>query len=97
MSLLGDAWFAPLLWLALACVPSILLVATTSQMCQEVAVVPFLWTAPLGLYLLSFVICFDRPRWYRREFWGLVLLASLIGGERQAAACRQGSGYHSSM
>lgn len=81
VSLLGDAWFAPLLWLALACVPSILLVATTSQMCQEVAVVPFLWTAPLGLYLLSFVICFDRPRWYRREFWGLVLLASLIGGE----------------
>lgn len=57
-------------WLLLAFVPSLLLVATTAQISQEVAVVPFLWTLPLGLYLLSFVICFDRPLWYHRGLWG---------------------------
>ena len=44
--------------------------ATTNKMCQEVAVVPFLWVVPLGLYLLSFIICFDSPRWYRRFPFG---------------------------
>ncbi len=28
---------------------------------------PFLWVAPLALYLLSFIICFDHPRWYWRR------------------------------
>ena len=65
-------------WLLLAFVPSLLLVATTAQISQEVAVVPFLWTLPLGLYLLSFVICFDRPRWYHRGLWGGAMILSLI-------------------
>lgn len=67
-----------LFWLVLAFVPSLLLVATTAQISQEVAVVPFLWTLPLGLYLLSFVICFDRPRWYHRGFWGVAMVVTLI-------------------
>jgi hypothetical protein len=67
-----------LFWLVLAFVPSLLLVATTAQISQEVAVVPFLWTLPLGLYLLSFVICFDRPRWYHRGFWGVAMVITLI-------------------
>jgi len=29
-------------------------------------VIPFLWVLPLALYLLSFIICFDNPRWYAR-------------------------------
>ena len=45
---------------------SLMLLATTNHVCQDVAVVPFLWVIPLGLYLLSFVICFDHERWYRR-------------------------------
>ena len=54
------------LWIALATVPSVMLLATTNQLCQQVAVVPFLWVLPLAIYLLSFVICFDNQRWYRR-------------------------------
>ena len=55
-----------LLWLSLAACASIMFLATTNQICQDVAVVPFLWVLPLSLYLLSFIICFDEPRWYSR-------------------------------
>ncbi len=55
-----------ILWLALASCGSILLLATTNQLCLGVAVVPFLWVLPLALYLLSFILCFQSERWYRR-------------------------------
>ena len=56
-----------LLWFALAMVPSVLLLATTNQVCLDVASVPFLWVLPLTLYLLSFVLCFDSDWWYSRK------------------------------
>jgi hypothetical protein len=55
-----------LIWLSLAACASVMFLATTNQICQDVAVVPFLWVLPLSLYLLSFIICFDEPRWYSR-------------------------------
>ncbi len=56
------------LWLGLPAVASILLLATTNKLCMEVAVVPFLAMGASAefLYLLSFIICFDHARWYRR-------------------------------
>lgn len=65
-----------LTWLGLAAGPSILLLATTNQMCQEVAVVPFLWIIPLSLYLITFIICFDKEAWYHRPTFGVLALAS---------------------
>ncbi|NRB76787.1 MAG: hypothetical protein HRU46_20695, partial [Verrucomicrobiales bacterium] len=56
-----------ILWVALAACGSMLLLSLTNQMCQDVAVVPFLWVLPLALYLLTFVITFDHSRWYRRR------------------------------
>lgn len=56
-----------LLWFALPACASILLLAMTNQLCQEVAVIPFLWMLPLGLYLLTFVLVFDSDRWYIRK------------------------------
>jgi hypothetical protein len=67
------------LWVLLPACASVLLLATTNMMCQEVAVIPFLWVLPLGLYLLSFIICFDNPRWYRRLPF-LLALAVAWGG-----------------
>ena len=49
-----------LLWLALPALASLMLLAATNHICQDVAVVPFLWVVPLALYLLSFIICFDH-------------------------------------
>jgi len=54
------------LWLALSATGSVLLLATTNQVCQDLTVVPMLWILPLAIYLLSFIICFDRESWYRR-------------------------------
>jgi len=61
-----------LLWMFLAACASAMLLAVTNSLCQEVAVVPFLWVLPLALYLLSFILCFDSSRWYRRR-WFLLL------------------------
>ena len=57
------------LWFGLAAVASTLLLAVTSALCQDVAVIPFLWVLPLALYLLSFVLCFEYERLYRRAVW----------------------------
>ncbi|MBI3468631.1 MAG: fused MFS/spermidine synthase [Planctomycetes bacterium] len=54
------------LWLLLSMAGSVMLLAVTNMISQEIAVVPFLWILPLALYLLSFIICFDSPRWYLR-------------------------------
>jgi spermidine synthase len=62
-------WGLALLWFVLAMVPSVLLLATTNQVCLDVATVPFLWVLPLTLYLLSFILCFDSDRWYSRRYF----------------------------
>ena len=67
------------LWIALAACASVMLLATTNLICQEVAVIPLLWVVPLSLYLISFIICFDHARWYRREiFHPLYLVLALL-------------------
>jgi hypothetical protein len=67
------------LWLLLPACASALLLATTNKICQDVAVIPFLWVLPLALYLLTFVICFDSPRWYVRFPFTLALIAAMWG------------------
>ncbi len=49
------------LWLGLSAFPSVMLLAVTSHLTQDVAAVPLLWMLPLALYLLSFVLCFGWP------------------------------------
>jgi len=67
-----------LLWLGLAACASVMFLATTNQICQDVAVVPFLWVLPLSLYLLSFIICFDQARWYSRLVFHPALAVSVF-------------------
>ena len=50
-------------WLALAFVPSSLLLGVTMHITTDVAAVPLLWVLPLMLYLLTFVIVFARRPW----------------------------------
>ena len=65
------AWKSWLLWIMLSAVGSGLLMATTNQMCQEVASVPFLWIVPLVIYLVSFIIAFEHPQFIGRRYLGL--------------------------
>jgi SAM-dependent methyltransferase len=62
----APSWSVRLLWLGLAASASILLLAVTTHITQDVAAIPFLWILPLSAYLLSFILCFDAPRYYQR-------------------------------
>ncbi len=66
------------IWVLLAMTASILLLATTSHLTQEVAVIPFLWVLPLTIYLLSFILAFSGERWYSRNFYLWLLFVSTL-------------------
>ncbi len=66
------------LWFLFAMTPSLLLLASTNQVCMDVAVIPFLWVLPLALYLLSFILCFDSDRWYSRRRFLVPTFASQL-------------------
>ncbi|MCC9599809.1 fused MFS/spermidine synthase [Stieleria sp. JC731] len=66
-----------LAWIALPALASVMLLVVTNHVCQDIAVVPFLWVLPLSLYLASFIVCFDSPQWYRPKPIAAVTLAAL--------------------
>lgn len=68
----------PLVWIVLAACASTLWLAVANHLSQEVAAVPFLWILPLGLYLLSFILCFDREGWYRPRMYRWILPAAWL-------------------
>lgn len=63
-------------WILLSAAGSALLAATTNQMCQEVAPIPFLWIGPMVIYLGSFILTFERLAFYQRSLF--FLSASLL-------------------
>ncbi len=67
------------LWILFSACASILLLAVTSQITQEVAAIPFLWVIPLALYLLTFVLTFSEKGWYNRKVFTALLLIATIG------------------
>ncbi len=66
-------------WMFIAAVPVMVLLAGTSFMTVSIAPVPFLWVGPLALYLLSFIFTFREggrpPMWANEAF---VVLASIL-------------------
>lgn len=72
-------WSSRFLWSGLATCGSAMLLATTNMICQQVAVIPFLWVVPLCLYLLSFILCFENARWYRRSVFHPLYFLSAMG------------------
>ncbi len=66
------------LWFMPAALASMMLLAVTNHITQNVASIPFMWVLPLTLYLISFVLCFEGRGgrgFYVRKFW---LLPTLI-------------------
>ena len=66
------------LWCALAATGSLLLLAVSNHITQNIAAVPLLWIVPLSIYLLTFILCFDAPRWYQRDIF-LSMAAAALG------------------
>jgi hypothetical protein len=73
----APAWTLRLLWLGLAASASVLLLAVTNHLTQDVAAIPFLWILPLAVYLLSFIVCFESPRLYQRAVFLPLMGAAL--------------------
>jgi len=59
-----------LLWFILPMAAAMQLSAVTGFLSQNIAAIPLLWILPLATYLVTFIVAFDAPRFYRR---GLVL------------------------
>ena len=78
-----DAISAPkikdyVLWFVLAALASMMLLAVTNHITQNVASIPFMWVLPLTLYLITFVLCFEGRGgrgFYVRKYWLLPVLA----------------------
>ena len=75
-------WLDRLIWVALAAAPSSLMLGVTSHITTDIASAPFLWVAPLALYLLTFIIAFQaRPLIAPRHaliFQAAVVLACFV-------------------
>jgi hypothetical protein len=56
----SEVWRERLVWTACAFLPSALLVAVTAHVSTDIAAAPFLWIIPLALFLLTFVIVFQK-------------------------------------
>jgi hypothetical protein len=72
-----------LYWILLAFIPSSLLFGVTSYITTEIAPTPLLWTIPLALYLVTFVIACARKTWLSERvtstaLGGLALLLTLV-------------------
>ena len=59
-------------WVGLSACSSTILVATTNQISQEIAVNPFLWVAPLAIYLATFILTFESDRFYRAGIFAVL-------------------------
>ncbi len=63
----------PIEWLLLSACAAAMLLSITNVVSQDIAVVPLLWVLPLTIYLFTFILCFDHPRWYDRRFFTILL------------------------
>ncbi len=75
-------------WLALATMGSVMLLAVSNHLTQNISSIPLLWVIPLAIYLLSFILCFEGTRWYLRDtylgflVWILCVMAWFLADKR---------------
>jgi hypothetical protein len=67
-----------LAWLALPALASLAFIAVTDHLSHDIAPEPRVWIATLSIYLLSFILTFDNPRWYRPALMAALGLAAVL-------------------
>lgn len=72
-------WRRTLHWIALAAVPSGLMLSTSLHLTTDIVAMPLLWVMPLGLYLLSFSVAFASGRTPAQACTALTPLLLLMG------------------
>src|SRR3984957_1918155 len=75
----SPSWTTRVLWTALSACASTLLLAITNHLSQNVAPIPFLLVLPLSVYLLSFILGFEREKVYHRGVFLPLLVVALDG------------------
>lgn len=73
----APGWRQWLVWIALAAIPSSLMLGVTTHLATDVASAPFLWVAPLALYLITFIIAFQTKPLIS-PYWALLLQAAFL-------------------
>lgn len=63
-----------LLWILLCANSTLMLISVSTIIAQEIAPLPFLWLLPMGLYLLSFMLCFSNKKLYKRNLCAYLFL-----------------------
>lgn len=63
-------------WVAIAFVPSSLMLGVTTHVSTDIAAIPLFWTVPLAIYLATFVVAFGRSS--RRQPRTTALLAAAV-------------------
>jgi hypothetical protein len=86
----SPSWTIRILWAALAACASTLLLAISNHLSSNVAPIPFLWVLPLAVYLLSFILCFERDNVYNRGIF-LPLLVIALDGAAYAIYANEGN------
>jgi len=61
MAATPGSWPERLIWLVLAAAPSSLMLGVTTYITTDLGSAPFLWVAPLALYLVTFILAFQTP------------------------------------
>ncbi len=67
-----------LLWVALAFIPSTLMLSVTTYISTDIAAAPLLWVIPLALYLLTLVLAFARWQFISRHLLGRLLAGAAL-------------------
>jgi hypothetical protein len=65
------------LWFLLPMAAAMQLAAVTAHITSNIAAIPLFWILPLAAYLLTFILAFDRPAFYRRAILIRVLVLML--------------------
>lgn len=80
------------MWVLLSACAVVVLMSASAHVTQNIAAMPFLWTLPLSLYLVTLILCFEGSGWYRRRVFLplqvvalFVLMAFLSPGSESAS------------
>ena len=74
----APAWKQKLSWIGLSAMGSVLLLAVSNHLTQNISSIPLLWIVPLVLYLITFILCFDGKNWYQPTLWIPMLGSAII-------------------
>ncbi len=76
-------------WVGLSMIGSLVLLTHTAYLTSDIAPVPLLWIAPLALYLITFILVFASPIFYRPMLfiycWPVLTIVEIALGQQNIA------------